>query len=572
MPRTVSFVNHCLGIATLVALILGFGCAGEDDPVVISLQGRTVHLSKLIGEYDRIKGPGAWAGADVATRKAFADVNAKKELLLAYTAEHYGAMFNRRAQSTFDRWLGSQIGRRYGMGVRESIALSPQFVDSLAATMTEERAFLHITCRDVEDAQEIYSHYQAGGDFETVAEEHAARSPETIKVAPMKYMDHTLMPVELAEALFALEAPGQVAPPCETQRFGWSVVRLDSVRTVDVATKVEAAQVYAEKTYRTDKIQQHFKNLSERYAFEVVADDIDVIGRRFSALFDSVNVARSEGHEISYHAIPPPIHRFTEEELSRTLVRWNGGSWTLREYLDSLLEVDLDFWPTSSGDRLKGQILRRMYEWMVRQEAVADGLLEEPEFAGMIQRKREQLMLDQLYYEQSRLYGRQISDEEIRSHWEEHKNDYRTMGMVGYGFIRFPEDAEELAHRTSEELSSGTPWVNAAQNARRTDPRVEFIPMLDPTDAGTYPELTELAKAYDPRERGPVYSEPLQSGAEWFILRVYYRSVEEVVGFDTANTLVRRDLEALALEDSLVVLLGSLEQHYSLQINEEALQ
>ena len=166
-----------------------------------------------------------------------------------------------------------------------------------------------------------------------------------------------------------------------------------------------------------------------------------------------------------------------------------------------------------------------------------------------------------------------MTDADVLSFWEQNTEKYLTNNMVGYGFMRFPPDAHELALRSAEGVRSGIDWGIVATQARKTDERVFHEPHLDPTDGPPYPEITEVAMQFDPGEEGPIYTDPLQlPDGDWVVLKVYFRSHPRSLSFDMAKDYVRRDLQRLAMEDTLLARLEDFRSEFDLKIDLSAIR
>jgi hypothetical protein len=561
-------------MAVGLVLLVVAGCGREGgDPQIITLSGRGILLSDLVFEFDRLHGANQWEVAPEDFKRAFVETYARKELLVERARDLCGET-QQREQMILDRWIEKQAVARFWRSDRSAIEVPTRVIDSLAAVMRPERYLRHIICTYEDDAREIYAQARAGGDFREIADEHSERNPNAINYAEVGWVNRPSLDPVIGGVLFGLEKAGDIAEPCETERYGWHVVRLDSLRQIDTELARSRAEEIAPDDYRRSVIVARVAAMSEKYAFELVTENIGPIMRHFRAMYDSLSAAKQADVMLDYQALPPPLHRLGAEEGVLPLVRWSGGTFTVRDFVETLWKVDLDYWPTV-GDvpKIGTQIMRRMTRWSFMKEARAAGTLEDPEFRRALERKRDELLLDRFHREYLETYGTSVTDDDVRDFWEANEEHYLSQDLVGYGFIRFGPDMKELAQRTSGELQGGVEWGMAATQARKTDGSVVFESMLDPTNGPPYPELTTLAMDYGPNESGPVYTEPLQAaGGDWVILRVYFRSHPDALSFEQAADFVKRDLQRLAMEDSLLAMLDDLKESCGLEINWKAIR
>ncbi len=568
------FRGRAIILGALCGILALAGCGGGKDPVVIRVKGRTTPKSEIVFEYERLQGPGRWATASLEERGKFVDTFAKKELLAAYAHELYGDELTGRERLIFNRWRDKQTVRRFWRAIREGITVPASVIDSLKALMQEERHLQHILCQDEAPAREIYQKLRAGGDFDAVGKEYKALNPQGVTLADEGWVLRPVLDPAIGNALFALEKPGDVAEPVHSLSYGWHVVRLAGVRPTDPTRSAEEVNKLADATYRRKLMADKVQVLNEKYAIQVVDSNIAPLRIHLAAMYDSMSNASSSGIQVDYQALPPPLHRFTAEERALPLVHWSGGTLTVGDFIQTLFETDIDNWPTVGDDaRLRTQIIKRMVQWAFFREASAAGTLDEPNFARDIRRKRDELFLEKLHRERLGDLGQKITDADVAKYWDEHGEEYRAKDLVGYGFLRFPADAKQLAANAYATLMQGVKWGMVGSDVGRQDPRVGYEVMLDPTDGPPYPELTALAQRYDPQPSGePTVTEPLEVNGDWVVLRIGFRSRPGTLTLEKAAPLLRRDMERLRMEQALQAMLDQAQGRLGLKVNKRALR
>ncbi len=566
------------GLALLWAL-LASGCGRkEKDPVVVSLDGRTVTLSQLVASYDRLKGEDQWRQANFSDRKAFAELMAKKELLVRNAQDMMNGELPLRETIGFDRWLEKTVQSVFWPKVRAAVEIPAAYVDSLANEMTQERYLRHVLCRKQELAQEIYGKVsQPGADFATIANEYAAQHMDTGEAlyADVGWVSRPQLAPEIGAMLYDdLSTEGQIGGPVETTRWGWHVLQLGGIRTREASEARADAEKLADMGYRSRKMQELIEGMKRDYAMEIVDENIGPLLLHFTAMHDSLGKLPEQGVQPDFQLLKPPLHRFSPAERALPLVRWSGGVMTIGDFVQSLWKVDLDYWPTTGDEsKIRTQIERRFMRWMLMEEATKRGALEDPEILRLKANKRDELFLDAYHAKTLAVYRDAVSDADVGSYWRAHEQEYVSQDLVGYGFLRFPLDLRDLAWQTYESLRAGTPWTSAASGAIKADARVTFEAKLDPTDTGPYPQYTEVARNFAPQPDGsPTTTEPQELGNEWVILQIYFRQLPNTLTLEAAAPFVRRDLQRRILEDSLAATLGEIEKRYHLKINENALR
>jgi parvulin-like peptidyl-prolyl isomerase len=561
-----------VAVVALAWTMLPGGCARDADPVVISLDGESVRLSRIIAEYDRIHGPNHWANDAEEARREFVDLVAKKELLVRYTREYLNNELPLRERMILNRWLEKQVMQSHWRKVRDSLAAPEAFVDSLARAMQEERYTRQIVCRNETDAREIHARLAAGADFEQIGREYDTRDEqqERIVYGEIGWVSRPRIVPLIGDLVFdELTTPGQVGGPVDMGRHGWQLVVLDSIRQRELADVLPAARPFADEVSRNRQMRQLLTSLQEQYALEVVEENVGPVVRCFREMHDSLSAEKAAGVVVDYPGLEPPLHRFTAEERALPLVRWSGGEFTIGQFIETLYHIDLEYWPTVGDEqRIVNQIDYRLTRWMLGEEARRAGALEDPDLVARRRHKEDGLFLDAYYDRTLAVFRDAVSERDVQAYWQEHEGEYVAPDRVGYGFIRFPADRRDLAWQTYERIRGGTPWAQAGSEVVADASGTDFEERLEPTAGAPFPQFTQAALRFEPQPDGtPTLTEPLEIGEEWVILRIYERLYPEQLDYEEAAPRVKRDLQQRVSEDSLAAKLTDLEERYHLRID-----
>jgi len=549
-------------------------CAQEPpDPVVISLEGRTVPLSEVVYEFDRLNAETSWAQASPAQRKAFVKTFGSKELLVKRVHEVIGTELVGREAREYTRWLDNlEVAVMWdSLVARERTSAAER--DSLAALQSHERQMTHVSSRDGDLIAAIGERVAAGEDLLAVGRDFAERHPEKVFLNAGGWVDRTRLPAELADPLFALDEVGAIAGPFDTERYGWHIMRFDGERAVDMEAWAREFEAFMEGGKRRSVISRARERIRQKYAFKVAEESFEPIRRAFEALFDSL--AGDDPHQFSADlaALRPPLHRFTEEELALPLVSWNGGAWTLGEFVGSLDDTNIFFWPGIGGDwRIRGRILLRMEQWASRREAHELDVLNDPELARMKDRKRTELLLDRFYDQRVRAQAMEVTREHVVGYWEEHREEYWSDATGVYGYLWVPADARQLADEAVAQLRAGRDWETVGREMAARDTSVDFRALLDEQLAASYAKLTPLVLGFELGEQRPLITDPVEYGEGWVVLSIHSQSPAEMLDFAAAEELARRDLQRELMERRLLDLLDDFAQEYGLVINWEAIE
>jgi hypothetical protein len=446
-------------------------------------------------------------------------------------------------------------------------------IDSLRAVLKEERYLRQAVCQDESLAREIYQKAKAGGDFEQIVRPYIERHPDKVGWADVRWVLRTRLADPIAVALFdKLQKPGEVAEPVHTVRYGWHVIELHDVRAADETARQAEADMVAHRLIRGAAVVRHSEELKKRYGNHVFAEGLDPIMRHFAAMYDSLQT-KNRGAMVDFQAVTPPVERFSQAELALPLAKWKDGTMSVGEFLETLRKIDLDFWPTV-GDtaKIRSQIARRIARLGHMEEAEAARTADDPVFQPELRRKRQELYLDRFHGEHLAIYGQRVTEADVADYWQKHGEEYRSRDLVGYSFLRFPPEDKDLATKIHQKLLQGVEWPLAASEARRADPNVISEGPIDPTDGPPYPDITALALKYDMQPNGQnTITEPLALGNDLVVLRITFRSRPQTLSFERAKDFVMRDLQRLAMEDTLTAAVESLKKTLHLKINWKAI-
>ncbi|RLB75407.1 MAG: hypothetical protein DRH24_19635 [Deltaproteobacteria bacterium] len=555
-----------LGVLVLGALL---GCAGEKDPVVIHMDGKTFTLSEIVTMYDSRRGYGAWERASEHARRRFVNAVANKEVLVRFVRDLYGDSLTGRWKLMFDRWFEKQVVPRFWESLRDSLRPPRSFIDSLGRVLATEVKYKHILCADEETARKLYEEIRSGADFEEVGRRYSILDPARVSYTEPDWVKASGLKKPLDVVLFEQLRPGEYSPPVQTVTFGWHLVMLDSVRTVGNGLSPEELEKVATNEYRNLKMQEVTAKVRAPYDFVVDERYVPVVAEYMDAVWDSVNRVKARGTDPDYRGLKPPSHRLKPEDYKNVLVRWRDSSFTVADFINSLWYVDLDYWPTVGDEgKIARQIVKRMIRWSSFHEAKKRGINKDPEMLRLARNKKDELLAERYHKEYLEKYrDEEITETELHNYWEQHKEKYRSKDLVGYGFLRFPADRKDPADEAYEMLMDGTDMRIVATHMEKKEKRVEFEWMLDVTDGPPYYEITEVALRFTGTPEKPTYTPPQLINGDWYVLRIYHRSKPNTLTFDQAREMVRRDYIREKMDRELESRLEELRRKFHVRID-----
>jgi peptidyl-prolyl cis-trans isomerase C len=219
--------------AILLAMAAGTSAAQDEDKVVATINGEVITEadialaeSGLDRQFDRL----------TPEQRRVAALSALIEIkLLAAEAEKQGLAdsetFKRQMAFLRERALHSELIQKEVLATISEEEVRARYDKELAETppQNEVRA-RHILVKTREEAEEIISALNDGGDFEALAKEKSTDGAAS-QGGDLGYFGPGRMVPEFEKAAFALEVGAHSQEPVETQ-FGFHVIKVEDKRAI----------------------------------------------------------------------------------------------------------------------------------------------------------------------------------------------------------------------------------------------------------------------------------------------------------------------------------------------------
>ena len=331
---------------------------------------------------------------------------------------------------------------------------------------------------------------------------------------------------------------GQVAEPVQLAG-GWQIFRFTEERETALANYFEEVDEFVRRERIRASEEEEFEALRHRYDVRLDQQGVDILfGRSGNTL--------------------------TEDELHQTLYAYSGGVISVAEGLGALQAAGIQDVQRDSAlvvDRIARLLLPvRLFA----AEAQKRGWPEEADFSQWRERKRRQLILAQLFKEATAEAA--PDEDEIKAHYEAHKDRYRTQEVVFVHELWTAE--EENARILREEWESGAeiadlldrPGVRShagvgGHGVREHGWEMRLLRLYKPR----YPELVEAAFA---AAAGELVG-PLESSSGFAVFRVLRREGGEIQPFAEARQRVVASLRGRRENEQIGAYIRNLQQKHS---------
>ncbi len=248
----------------------------------------------------------------------------------------------------------------------------------------------------------------------------------------------TQLAPDLAVRIFSLK-PGEYSPVFQDGE-GYHVAQALERRPVPapayeaLASSIRRELMDYQATIRSERIQ-------------------DLLRARLRITYDSVNVAfaaanfrravnvKQENFGTTFE-VNGEVPEFIPADTARVLARWkDGGKLTLGQILHSYTELPPMVRPNLNlPEAVKGQIDALVLEPSMAEYAIERGLDKDPMSVALIERRREQIMVERMYADsvESRVF---ISRADRKAYYEANKKQYVTYPSVDFAAIVRPNKA-----------------------------------------------------------------------------------------------------------------------------------
>jgi peptidyl-prolyl cis-trans isomerase C len=402
-----------------------------------------------------------------------------------------------------------------------------------------------VTAYEQADAEEMLRLLQDGDDMTELARERSV-DPYAQRGGIAYELPRVDLQREISRVAFQLQ-PGQVAGPIRTD-LGWSVIRVESFTEADPA-RFQELEPLCRRIARMTKKKMLEGELAARAQenIKVTVDSEVAATVQPERLPDGRLMPKVENKE-AIVAHLGELRVITAGDYSRALVgRWKG-----------VRNIE-------AANAAAPIILRNLVdEELLVTEAIRRGYDKRPDVRRLVHAYETQLLVP-FYLEE--MVGRnvQVSSDEIKAHYEAHKEEYHRPPRVRLAQITV--ETEEEARLITEQLRKGTDFTWLAKQ--------KSIDRLKDAggDRGWYvpePGFDDYNEALFTAQVGDVL-EPFGIPGNYIVLKVTARQEQGIYDFKEISGNVREAVFQENLLAEMEAFMEKLRSRAEIEINEELL-
>ncbi len=404
--------------------------------------------------------------------------------------------------------------------------------------------FRMLTTHEKEEAERLLSELERGADFEALARESSVdqSGPRGGLVEDLPRID---MPHGLADDVFAL-SPGDLKGPFRT-RIGWSNIRVESFAEPDPE--------------RFEALQPSLRTLVRYRKAEALKDDLGSrLRQAHPVVIDQQAVAAVVAERLPDSRLMPQV-----EDPESIVARVGEREITAQDYGKALRARWKGVRNVEAARAAKPLVLERLIrDELMISEALSRGYGDTPEVERVVSASETQLLIPRILSEVVAA-DIEVTQEEMESYYEEHKNQYHRPPRVRIGQITVAERAE--AERLAELLRQG---ADLAWLARQHS-------IDDFKDAGGDRGWATPKRSGDPIEEALLDAQPgdvlgpAAVGENFLVVRVITREEQGVYDFQEVSGNVRQAVNNREFQLALHDYIQKLRSRSEIVVNEDVL-
>ena len=407
----------------------------------------------------------------------------------------------------------------------------------------------HILVKTEEEAKEVAQALKGGGDFAQLAGSKSVDRGSAQRGGDLGWFGWGKMVEEFQAAAFSMK-PGQTSKPIKTA-FGFHIIRLDSLREVPL-------QPFEEMK---DRIKQQISSTRPR----------ELANKYITKLRDGANI-KIKGDIIQALAAKqapgqplPALPQASPEELKKTVITYNGGSWTVQTLYDNVNRYMRGALDLNQADRLKEQVEGLIVSDLLLARAKSKGIEQNPKVKDQLSRTRDN-MLAEAYYREDVSGKVLLGPDQAKQYYQKNKKEFYQPAKALVYIIAVPEMAQ--AQEIYSLLSKGADFSQLARE-RSVDPSKASggaLRWVESNDA----ELPELSRmAFGLALNQP--SRPFAYRNNFAVIKVTEKTPAKQRTFEESQREIEFKLRQSQEEAILGDLLTSLKAKYPVEIDQALL-
>jgi peptidyl-prolyl cis-trans isomerase C len=411
------------------------------------------------------------------------------------------------------------------------------------------------------EANEVHDLLTSGHDFESVCKEHS-RGPDAAIGGKMVSAAFGQFPPHFQDELFSTEV-GDVTQPIINQ-YGYFVIKVISKSQPPKRPFDEVAQhvrLIARQQKQLRATYELSMEIRKKHNFEFHDDNLKTILNAFPPDRDYMDPPNRDTEVY-------PLLDIALEDLDKPVATYDDQVLTVRDFSDLYDRAQFVQRPRREYrlGSIKKFLLDVVMNDLIEVELASSGIENEPEVAEMFDRKREELMVNRLYWD---LIDQQttVRWNEVEDFYKDNMEAFHSGERRRFNIILTPNkrSAEQARQRVNDGGSFERIAQDYASNEEIQETGINDVYLV----AGDRPELDEAG--FSLRDVGDI-SKPFEIQQGWVIAKLVAREPEGYRPITEVQQDINHRLKQEKNDERLDELLVKWREEYNIQIFENNLK
>lgn len=563
--------------ATLAATVAG-GCQSKAaDPVLATVGGRKITLSSYRTAFQAL-GPAAQPDTTKPdwSMKLLTDLINKE--LMEQEALRRSPTLDAGQARRLHRFAEGQLTALLGKTeVTDKVTVTDADITTEYGRLNREMHAHHILVASVEEAQKVRGLLESGSQMDTLAQGRSLDWDSAKKGGDLGWVKPMTMLESFEKGLWDLK-PGELSPPVQT-RFGWHIIRCDSMRTVtppplDTAREQIRAALFQQRGLARQ--EQFTTQMMDEAKPTNVAETLDLLNKKYYFELPASEQADPYAKLNAQRDIPA----FSPEELKLPVVKFaDRPALTVQDFNEALTWMPGGVWPSGQGREEVEETLKQIIRSkLTREKALKLGLDKDPGYVATVKKKENEIRVNSLYYNE--IQGKiELTDADLHNFFEANRKNFLILDR--YLASRMESADSTAMARAVADWKAGKSHEAIEAALKKADPAArvtgEVVDQQFMTPKGKEPDLDSVVFAETTNIGdvvGPVWVPQPTGGpraGRWVALKLLDRQPERLMSYEEAGEYVKQQAKAAAGDDALKKALDEMKQRFPVKVDEKEL-
>ncbi len=544
-------------ILTLPVMFLAACSAGEDSPVA-SVNDRNISIKDYQKAWATVDPQFLPATTDLSGRREFLDIMVNKEVM-AIKADELGYDKDTYVVQGMEAFKKVGLQAAYlKINVSDRINVTDANVQEYYKMWGKRLSVKQILCDTETDADEVYEALKEGHDFETLCRERS-KGPDASEGGRVISANFGNFPPAWNE-LFELKV-GEVARPIRAD-YGYFIVKVMS---------------------STPPTREPLKNVEESIREHIrLHQEIEYSAEMSQAIRDKHGLTLYEDNIVTAFKLLPPDRPLTNppdrrqevyplldippSELDKPLMSYDDEVITMKDFSD-IYDRSSFFERPRRQLRIGGVakfLIHLVMNDLVMVEMEESGIENLPEIARILNRKREQLMVDKLY--QDLVIGQtEVSFQEVDRYYNDNLEQFRRGEERRFGVVMTGDHDE--ARRVVQKIKAGKDFEEIfLEHSLHGPTKINggdsgFIEKGSRPDFGPGFELARVGGV----------TEPFETAEGWMVLKLFEKRPARILSVNEAQGDIQHFLRQQGNNERLDELIVKWKGEMSIKVYDDRL-